>query len=332
MDLSVSYLGLNLKSPVVVGSSGLTFSLERLKQIEQAGAGAVVLKSIFEEEIQHEFNHVLEEESRNDEANLEYLDYYDYKIKEDNVNKYIEFIKSAKKEISIPLIASINCKSSHEWAFFAKKLQDAGADAIEINLFTLPSDFSLTCEKVEQTYVDVIKKVKEQVTIPVAVKISCHFADMGAFVKRISQAGVDGLVLFNRFFQPDFDIDNFKVIPTNVLSSASDVAHTLRWMSIFYGRLDCSLIASTGVHDGTSLIKTLLAGADAAQTVSTLYKNGIGYIATMLKELEEWMQKHGFNSIDDFKGKMSQKNSPNPAEYERVQFMKYFQDKKYDLD
>ncbi len=332
MDLSVNYLGLKLKSPIVVGSSGLTFSLERLKQIEQAGAGAVVLKSIFEEEIQHEFNHVVEEESRIDEANLEYLDYYDFKIKEDNINRYISFIKEAKQQISIPVIASINCKSSHEWTFFAKKLQDAGADAIEVNLFTLPSDFSLTCEKVEQIYIDVIKKVKEQVTIPVAVKISCHFADMGAFVKRISQTGIDGLVLFNRFFQPDFDIDNFKVIPTNVLSSASDVAHTLRWMSIFYDRIDCSLIASTGVHDGESLIKTLLAGADAAQTVSTLYKNGIGYIETMLNDLRSWMEKHGFSSIDDFRGKMSQKSSPNPAEYERVQFMKYFQDKKYDLD
>ncbi len=332
MDLSVNYLGLKLKSPIVVGSSGLTFSIDRLKQIEQAGAGAVVLKSIFEEEIQNEFNQVLEQESRHDDANLEYLDYYDYKIKEDNVKRYIDFIEAAKKEISIPIIASINCKSSHEWAFFAKKLQNAGADALEINLFTLPSDFSMTCEKVEQTYIDVIKKVKEQVTIPISVKISCHFADMASFVKRLTQTGLDGLVLFNRFFQPDFDIDNFKVIPTNVLSSPSDVAHTLRWMSIFYGRLDCNLIASTGVHDGASLIKILLAGADAAQVVSTLYKNGVEYTGIMLKELEEWMTKHGFKSIDDFRGKMSQQNSPNPAEYERVQFMKYFQDKKYDLD
>lgn len=332
MDLSVSYLGLKLKSPVVVGSSGLTFSIDRLKQIEKAGAGAVVLKSIFEEEIQHEFNHIIEEEARRDEANLEYLDYYDYKIKEDNISRYINFIKEAKKAITIPLIASINCKSSHEWTFFAKKLQDAGADALEVNLFILPSDFSLTCEKVENTYINVIKKVKEQVTIPLSVKISCHFADMASFVKRITQSGLDGVVLFNRFFQPDFDIENFKVIPTNVLSSASDVAHTLRWMSIFYDRLECSLIASTGVHDGASLIKVLLAGADAAQVVSVLYRNGVEYVGTMLNDLKVWMEKHGFDSIEDFRGKMSQKNSPNPAEYERVQFMKYFQDKKYDLD
>ncbi|NPA35670.1 MAG: dihydroorotate dehydrogenase-like protein [Chlorobi bacterium] len=332
MDLSVNYLGIKLKSPVVVGSSGLTFSIDRLKQIEQAGAGAVVLKSIFEEEIQHEFNHILEQESRMDEANLEYLDYYDFKIKEDNINRYIDFIKEAKKTISIPVIASINCRTSHEWAFFAKKLQDAGADALEINLFTLPSDFSLTAEDVEKSYIEIITRVKEQVTIPVAAKISYHFANLAAFAKRLSQTGIDGIVMFNRFFQPDFDIEQFKVVPTNVLSNPSDAAITLRWMSIFYGRIDCNLIASTGIHDGSTVIKEILAGADAVQVVSTLYKNGVGYIATMLEELQEWMEKHNFNTLDDFRGKMSQKNSPNPAEYERVQFMKYFQDKKYDLD
>jgi dihydroorotate dehydrogenase (fumarate) len=164
------------------------------------------------------------------------------------------------------------------------------------------------------------------------VKISYHFADLAAFVKRMSQSGVEGIVLFNRFFQPDFDIEHFKVVPTNILSNPSDIAITLRWVSIFYDRIDCDLIASTGVHDGTSVIKEILAGADAVQVVSTLYKNGIDYISTMLKEVEEWMKKHGFDSLEDFRGKMSQKSSPNPAEYERVQFMKYFQDKKYDLD
>ena len=332
MDLSVNYLGLKIKSPIVVGSSGLTFSIEKLKEIEQAGAGAVILKSIFEEEIQNEYNHVLKEEAEVDEPDRGYLDYYDYKIKQDNIKRYFDFIALAKKEISIPVIASVNCKSAHEWTFFSKKLQEAGADALEINLFILPSDFDLTSEKVEQTYIDVIKKVKEQVTIPVSVKISCHFADMASFVKRLDQSGLDGLVLFNRFFQPDFDIDNFKVIPSNVLSSPSDVAHTLRWLSIFHGRLNCNLIASTGVHNGSSLIKALLAGADAAQVVSALYKNGINHISTMLDDLTEWMEKHEFENIEAFRGKMSQQNSPNPAEYERVQFMKYFHDEKYNLD
>ncbi len=332
MDLSVNYLGLKIKSPVVVGSSGLTFSIEKLKEIEQAGAGAVILKSIFEEEIQNEYNHIAEEEARIDEHDRGYLDYYDFKIKEDNIKKYVSFIEAAKKEINIPVIASINCKSAHEWTFFAKKLQDAGADALEINLFTLPSDFSLTSEKVEQTYLEIIKKVKEQVTIPVSVKISYHFANLASFVKQLSQTGVEGIILFNRFFQPDFDIDNFKVVPTNIFSNPADVATTLRWMSILHGRVDCNLIASTGVHDGASVIKELLAGADAVQAVSTLYKNGINHISTMLDDLTEWMEKHDFQNIDDFKGKMSQQKSINPAEYERVQFMKYFHDEKYNLD
>ena len=331
MNLSVNYLGLKIKSPIVVGSSGITNSIENLKKIEKSGAGAVVLKSIFEEEIQFEFSKVQKETDAEGVA-LGYLDYYDYKIKEDNIEKYIDLIKAAKKELSIPVIASVNCKSSYEWTFFAKKLQESGADAIEVNLFILPSDFSMSCEKVHQTYMDIISKIKAQVSIPVAVKLSYYFADLAAFVKRISESGVDGIVLFNRFFHPDFDIDNFRVVPSNVLSQSSDLAISLRWMSILSGRVGCGLIASTGVHDGASVIKELLAGADAVQTVSTLYKNGIGHVGEMLEELKSWMEKHNFKKIDDFKGKMSQVNSPNPAEYERVQFMKYFEGKKYELD
>lgn len=331
MDISVNYLGLKIKSPIVVGSSGITNSIENLKKIEHSGAGAVVLKSIFEEEIQHEFKHI-ESETDAEGIALGYLDYYDYKIKEDNIKKYIALIKEAKKELTIPVIASVNCKSSFEWTFFAKKLQEAGADAIEVNLFILPSDFTMQCEKVQETYMDVIKKVKEQVSIPVSVKLSYYFADLASFVKRVSESGVSGVVLFNRFFHPDFDIDKFTIVPSNVLSQSSDLAISLRWMSILSGRVDCDLIASTGVHDGASVVKEILAGADAVQTVSTLYKHGINHVNQMLEDLKAWMEKHNFEKIDDFKGKMSQVSSPNPAEYERVQFMKYFESKKYDLD
>lgn len=331
MNLSVSYLGLKIKSPIVVGSSGITNSIDNLKKIEKSGAGAVVLKSIFEEEIQYEFRKVQDETDAEGVA-LGYLDYYDYKIKEDNIKNYIELIKAAKKELSIPVIASVNCKSSYEWAFFAKKLQEAGADAIEVNLFILPSDFSMNCEKVQQTYMEIINKIRKEVSIPLAVKLSYYFADLAGFVQRISESGVDGVVLFNRFFHPDFDIDKFKIVPSNVLSQSSDLAISLRWMSILSGRVGCDLIASTGVHDGTSVIKEILAGADAVQTVSTLYKHGIDYVVKMLDELKAWMDKHGFENIEDFKGKMSQVSSPNPAEYERVQFMKYFEGKKYELD
>ncbi len=331
MDLSVNYLGLKIKNPVVVGSSSLTASVENLKKIENSGAGAVVLKSIFEEEIYYEYQSILEKEKELELPDVRFLDYYDYKIKEDNIKKYVNLIKEAKASLKIPVIASINCKSSWEWSFFAKKLEEAGADAIELNMFILPSDFSLTCTKVEETYLEIINKIKAAVNIPVAAKLSYYSSDLAAFVKRVSESGVDGVVLFNRFFHPDFDIDKFEIIPSNVLSRSSDLAISLRWMSILAGRIKGSLIASTGVHDGASVVKELLAGADAVQVVSTLYKQGIESLTDMLEDLKAWMEKHGFEKIDDFKGKMSQINSPNPAEYERVQFMRYFESKKYNL-
>lgn len=332
MNLSVNYLGLKLKSPVVVGSSSLTTSVANLKKIENSGAGAVVLKSIFEEEIYNEYQSILEKEKDQEFPDVRFLDYYDYKIKEDNVKKYLDLIKTAKSTVNIPVIASINCVSSWEWSFFAKKLEEAGADAIELNMFILPSDFTKTADEIEQTYLNIIAKIKEAVKIPIAVKLSYYFADLASFVKRVSESGVDGVVLFNRFFHPDFDIENFKIVPSNVLSRSSDLAISLRWMSILSGRMGCDLIASTGVHDGASVIKEILAGANAVQVVSSLYKNGIESISDMLEEVKVWMDKHGFESLDDFRGKMSQVNSPNPAEYERVQFMRYFESKKYDLD
>ena len=331
MDLSVSYLGLKLKSPVIVGSSGLTGSVSNLKKIENSGAGAVVLKSIFEEEIYNEYRSILEKEKDQEFPDVRFLDYYDYKIKNDNIEKYLNLIQEAKKELSIPVVASINCVSSWEWSFFAKKLEEAGADAIEVNLFILPSDFTKNCSEIENTYLNILKKIKEAVSIPVAAKLSYYFADLASFVKRVSESGVDGVVLFNRFFHPDFDIDNFSIIPSNVLSRSSDLAISLRWMSILSGRMGCDLIASTGVHDGASVIKEVLAGADAVQVVSSLYKNGIEYISDMLEDVRTWMEKHEFEKLDDFRGKMSQVKSPNPAEYERVQFMKYFEGKKYNL-
>lgn len=332
MDLSTNYLGLTIKTPVVAGSCSITSSIKNLKKIEESGAGAVVLKSIFEEEIYYEYESIIKEERKEQDVDLGYLDYYDYKIKEDNIKKYLNLIKEAKNTVSIPVIASINCTCSHEWLFFAKKVQESGADAIELNLFILPSDFSKECTDIENIYLDIAAKIKSTVSIPVAIKLSYYFSNLGAVVKKISETAIDGVVLFNRFFQPDFDIDNFTIKPTNVLSSPSDLAISLRWMSILGGRLNSSLIASTGVHDSEALIKQILAGADAVQVASVLYTKGIDHIKTMVDGLRSWMEKHEFDKIDDFRGKMSQVNSPNPAEYERVQFMKYFSDKKYDLD
>lgn len=287
-----------------------------------------MLKSIFEEEIYNEFNKIVSEE----DDDYGYLDYYDFKIKQDNIEHYLNLIKEAKQSLSIPVIGSINCTSDHEWMFFAKKLEEAGADAIELNLFILPSDVTKTGEETEAIYYEIIEKVLSEVKIPVTVKLSYYFSNLAHTVKKVSETGISGIVLFNRFFHPDFDIDKFEVIPANVLSNPSDLAISLRWMSLLSGRTNKTLIASTGVHDGNALIKQLLAGADAVQVASSLYKHGIKQVDEILSELKAWMTKHNFNSISDFKGKTSQVNAPNPAEYERVQFMKYFGGKKYELD
>lgn len=322
-DLSTQYLGMTLKNPVIAGSSGLTNSVKSIKQLEEGGAGAVVLKSIFEEEIAFEYDDILKEaESKG--YDLDQFDYYDYKIKEDNLNKYTALISESKKSVSIPVIASVNCVYSHEWLAFVSQIEKAGADALELNMFFLPSDFERTSAEKEAAYFQIIEKVQKAVTIPISLKISYYFSNLGPMIQRLSETGVAGLVLFNRFFSPDFDIEKFEVVSSNTFSAPSDLSISLRWIAIMAERVKCDLAASTGVHDGTAVIKQLLAGATAVQVVSTLYKNDPGYIQEMLKTLEEWMTKKGFNSISDFRGKMSQAKSSNPAAYERMQFMKYF--------
>jgi len=327
MDLSVNYLGLKLKSPIVAGSSSLTMNLNNLKKIEKAGAGAIVLRSLFEEEITLEYDHLVKAGKESEG----YMDYYDVKIKNDNIKNYLQFIQEAKSTVNIPIIASVNCTSAHEWTYFAKKLEEAGADAIELNMFIMPSNFDKKCDEVQDVYMDIIDKVRNSTKLPIAVKLSYYFADLARFVKEVSTK-VDGVILFNRFFHPDFDIENFKIISSNVLSRTTDIAISLRWISILAGKVDSNLIASTGVHDGQSVIKEILAGADATQVVSALYKHGIEYIEDMTAELKEWMERHDFKSLDDFRGKMSQKNVENPAVVERVQFMNYFESKKYDFE
>lgn len=322
-DLSTQYLGMKLKNPVIAGSSGLTNSVKSIQDLEESGAGAVVLKSIFEEEIAFEYEDILKEAAE-EGVNLDQFDYYDFQIKGEKLDKYTNLIQESKKNVSIPVIASINCVYSHEWTSFAKQLQTAGADALELNMFFLPSEFDRTTEEKEKAYFQIIEKVQKEVTIPVALKISHYFSNLGPMIQKLSETGIAGLVLFNRFYSPDFDIDKMEVVPSNVFSSPSDLPTSLRWIAIMAERVSCDLAASTGVHDGTALIKQILAGANAVQVASTLYKNGKGQIAEMLKTLEAWMDEKNFSSISDFRGKMSQAKSSNPAVYERVQFMKYF--------
>jgi dihydroorotate dehydrogenase (fumarate) len=327
VDLSTQYLGMKLKNPVIAGSSGLTNSVKSIQDLEESGAGAVVLKSIFEEEIAFEYDDILKEASE-EGVNLDQFDYYDFHIKGEKLDKYTALIEDSKKAVSIPVIASINCVYSHEWTSFAKQLQTAGADALELNMFFLPSEFGRTTEEKEKAYFQIIDKVQKEVTIPIALKISYYFSNLGPMIQKLSETGIAGLVLFNRFYSPDFDIDKMEVVSSNVFSSPSDLPTSLRWIAIMAERVSCDLAASTGVHDGTALIKQILAGANAVQVASTLYKNGKGQIAEMLNTLEAWMDKKKYSSLSDFRGKMSQAKSSNPAAYERVQFMKYFGGKK----
>jgi dihydroorotate dehydrogenase (fumarate) len=323
VDLTTEYLGLKLKNPLIAGSSGLSATIKGVREFEENGAGAVVLKSIFEEEIMFEYEDILREASQ-EGVNMDQFDYYDFELKSGKIKKYTSLIEECKKNVSIPVIASINCVYSHEWTSFAKQLEEAGADALELNMFFLPSDFDRTSEEKEKAYFRIIEKVQKEVRIPIALKISYYFSNLGPMIQNLSNTGVAGLVLFNRFYSPDFDIDKLEVVSSNVFSSPSDLTISLRWVGIMAERVNCDLAASTGVHDGVALIKQILAGANAVQVVSAFYQHGKGHIATMLATLEEWMKKKGFNSLSDFRGKLSQAKSSNPAVYERVQFMKYF--------
>jgi len=308
---------------VIAGSSGLTGTVDKISAMARHGAGAVVLKSIFEEEIYHEEEDILKE-AEAEGVNMDQFDYYDFHLKGEKLDRYIKLIEDAKKAVDIPVIASINCVYSHEWTAFATKLEKAGADALELNMFFLPSDFDRTAREQETAYFEIIDKILGTVSIPVALKISYYFSSLGPMIQRLSRTGVAGLVLFNRFFSPDIDIETFKVKPSFVFSTPAELAVSLRWIGIMAQKVDCDLAASTGVHDGAALVKQLLAGAKAVQTASSLYQKGPAHIETMLGDLKSWMQRHEFQSLADFRGRMSQEKASNPAIYERTQFMRYF--------
>lgn len=323
-DLTTSYLGLQLKNPIIVGSSGLTDSVEKIKNIEEMGAAAVVLKSLFEEEIIMEMDETIYTMTNRHFVFPETMDYMETVVKEDILLNYLELIKDAKKAVGIPIIASINCVSSQKWVYFAKEIEKAGADALELNLFFLPSDNQRLEKDILEATLDIISKVKGIIRIPVALKISPFQSNLIRYIEYIDEAGVEGIVLFNRSWMPDIDINHLVISSGFVLSSPSDMGNTLRWVSMISGRVNCDIAASTGIHDGAGLIKQLLAGAHACQVVSTLYVNEVSHILKMTDDLSKWMEAHEFNSIDEFRGHLSQANSGNPAAWERVQFMKHF--------
>jgi dihydroorotate dehydrogenase (fumarate) len=326
IDLSSKFLGIPVKTPIIIGSSGLSSSVDSIVKFAANGAGAVVLKSVFEEEILLEYENTVRPNIGPMDNDLEFFDYYDYQIKKEVLDKYVNLISEAKSKTDIPVIASINCRTGAEWVSYARRLQDAGADALELNLFRLPYHDEHNSVQLEQSYIEIVKKVKSHITIPLAVKISPYFTNLKGFVEKLSDAGANGVVLFNRFYSLDFDIEKESVVSGDVFTSNSDVSLPLRWISLMSNKVECELVGSTGVHDATGLIKMLLAGASSVQVVSSIYQHGAPHLQTMLEGLTEWMQRKGYESISEFRGNMSQSTSDNPEVFERVQFMRYFSD------
>ena len=320
VDLSTSYMGLTLKNPIIVGSCGLCNSSGSIKTLESNGAAAVVLKSIFEEQILMEGDSMGADHPGHTEAS----DYIRYYTRQHTLDEYLRLIENTKKEVSIPVIASINCISSSEWIYFARKIQDSGADALELNMFILPGDPGQKGEEIEQVYFHILHEIKQQVSLPLSVKISFYFSGLANMIFNLSIRNIGAIVLFNRFYRPDIDLEKMEIVSSNVFSSPEENSLPLRWIGMLSDKVKCDLAASTGIHDGDAVIKNLLAGAKAVQVASILYKKGPGYIDIMLEQVKKWMQKHRYSSLREIIGKLNQKKIKDPVLYERSQFMKYF--------
>jgi len=322
-DLSTTWLGLKLANPLIVGSSGLTATPTGVREAAYAGAGAVVLKSLFEEDIAAESEDVLKDAQAKG-LNLASYDYYDYEMRGERLAEYAAFVAEAKRSVSIPVIASVNCTFSHEWAAFAAEVAKAGADALELNLFGLAADLERPSEVRERALLAIVERVRKAVRIPIAVKIGQHVTALGRFVQQLAATGVQGIVLFNRPFTIDFDVERLALTAAGSLSSPAEASAPLRWVALMAGRVSTDLCASTGVHDGTAVVKQLLAGARAVEVVSALYRAGTGQLKAMLGELSAWMDRHGFASVESFRGRLSRAASEDPAAFERVQYLKRY--------
>lgn len=324
-DLTTTYMGFNLKNPVIIGSCGLTDSVDEIKKMESHGAAAVVLKSIFEEQILMESDSLSSDRPLHS-AEADYINYY---TRQHNLDNYLNLIRDVKKETAIPVIASINCATStSQWVSFAKTIEDAGADALELNIFILTGSSKQKSEDIEKIYFDIINEVKEQVSIPLAVKIGSYFSNLSNMIFRLSVRGAAAIVLFNRFYRPDIDIEKEEITSASIFSTPGDMAIPLRWIGMMSKEVKCDLAAATGVHDGQGMVKCLLAGAKAVQVVSAIYNEGAKHIGVMLDQVEQWMKDHKYKSLKDFSGKLAQESIQDPNLYERTQFMKYYSSRK----
>jgi len=320
MNLQTSFMGIELRNPIIVGSSSLTDSVDNIRKIAKAGAGAVVLKSLYEEQILADTHQTLNE----DEKYTWYpqaMEYVQKKSDREGINNYLELIKESKKQIEMPIIASINCFSLNNWVNFSNEIENAGADAIELNISIFPENEKIKSETIENEYFNIVKTIKEIVKIPVAVKMSTYFTNLKRAAKNFELSGASGLVLFNRYYRPDIDIDYLQMITYDTLSGPEEITQSLRWIGLLSKKLSCDLAASTGIHNSAGIIKQILAGAKAAQVCSVLYENGIDYLGELISDIQSWMNRKGFNSIDDFIGLIN-KDPHNTLSWERIHFMK----------
>jgi dihydroorotate dehydrogenase (fumarate) len=317
-DLQTKYMNLTLKNPIIVASSGLTSSVEKIEACEKAGAGAIVVKSLFEEVLAQEDWGLEQSAPYHPEAH-DYL-YNELKMQY-GPNTYCELITEAKRRVSIPVIGSINCVSTKWWPEFAYKIEVAGADAIELNVFKIPVDPEINSATIEKLYFDVLEQVKTKVNIPVAMKISRNFTALPHLVTHLNKKGLNAIVMFNRFTEPDIDIHKLNLKTTFSFSNQDDIYGILRWVALLYNSIDCDISATTGIHSAEGIIKLLLAGTSTVQLASTLYRNGLKKISQLLSEIEDWMDKHELEDISQFKGRLAFTPEYYPEIYLRAQFM-----------
>ena len=323
MDLSTTYLGLKLRSPLVPAASPLSHEVDNLKKMEDAGAGAVVFHSLFEEQLRlerYELHHHL---THGTESFPEALTYFP-EPSELHVGPedYLQNIAKARESVKIPIIGSLNGSSLGGWTDYAKQIQQAGAHALELNIYYIPTDMDQSGTDVEKNYVEILNAVKSAISIPVAVKLSPFFSNFANMAKRLDQAGANGLVLFNRFYQPDIDLNTLEVAPNILLSTPMAMRLPLRWIAILHGQVNASLAATSGIHRASDVLKMLMVGADVAMVCSVLLRRGIDHLRTMENELAQWMQEHEYESVEQLQGSLSQQNCPDPSAYERAQYMR----------
>ncbi len=323
MNTETKYLGLDLKSPIVVGSCGLTSDLDKLVQMEQAGAGAVIVKSIFEEQIIHDIKRNTHMVAPTDS----YGDSYEYiaqHVADDSLERHFSLIREAKRRLTIPVIGSINCFSYENWLTYARKFEDAGCDALELNMAILPYETTLSSEDVERTYNQIINTLRKSVSIPISIKVGPYFTDMAKQMQQLSWMGIQGVTMFNKSVQVDVDIENENLKNATYLSTPQDIYNTLRWVALLSKKMRCDLSASTGVYTADDVVKMLLVGATTVQVVSCLYKNGIDTLRELNSGLKAWMERKGYASIESFRGKLAVHPSDKASVAMRTQFMKYF--------